>query len=56
MTVMLVAVAIVGFAFGSVLGLIIGARHIELETERGYLHGHVDGYRKALDDAGEVPL
>ena len=56
MTVLCVALVIVGFAFGSVLGLVIGARHIELETERGYLHGHVDGYRKALDDAGEVPL
>ena len=56
MTVMLVAVSIVGFAFGCVLGLVLGASHVDHEIEKAYLYGHVDGYRKASDDAGEVPL
>ena len=55
-TVMLIAVGIVGFAFGCVLGLIMGASHADEEVEKAYLYGHVDGYRKASDDAGEVPL
>ena len=53
---MTIAVGIVGFAVGMLLGIIIAARHVELECEEAYLYGHVDGYRKAEDDAGEVPL
>jgi len=56
MTVMLLAAGIVGFAFGCVLGLVMGASHVDHEIEKAYLYGHVDGYRKASDDAGEVPL
>jgi len=56
MTVMLIAVGSVAFAFGCVFGLILGAMHMEDEVEKAYLYGHVDGYRKASDDAGEVPL
>jgi len=56
MTVMLIAVGSIAFAFGCVFGLILGAMHAEEEVEKAYLYGHVDGYRKASDDAGEVPL
>lgn len=53
---MTIAVGIVAFAVGCILGLVMGARHVEDECEAAYLYGHVDGYRKAQDDAGEVPL
>ena len=56
MTVMLIAAGTVGFAFGCVLGLIMGASYLDEEVEKAYLYGHVDGYRKGSDDAGEVPL
>jgi len=56
MTIMLIAVGSIAFAFGCVFGLITGATHVEDEVEKAYLYGHVDGYRKASDDAGEVPL
>lgn len=52
----IVAVAIVSGAFGCVAGMLVTGRHFELECEQAYLTGHVDGYRKAQDDAGEVPF
>ena len=52
---MVVAWCMFAFTWGVLLGLLIGVRHVEHETERGYLTGYVDGYRKAQDDAGEVP-
>jgi len=55
-TTIAIAAGFVGFALGCVLGLVIGTTHIEDEVEKAYLYGHVDGYRKASDDAGEVPL
>jgi hypothetical protein len=50
----LVAAAFAGVA-GFLLGMLATARHVDLECERAYLTGHVDGYRKAQDDSGEVP-
>ena len=55
-TTIAIAAGFVGFALGCVLGLVMGTTHIEDEVEKAYLYGHVDGYRKASDDAGEVPL
>ena len=52
----IIATAIVSGAFGCIFGMLIVGRHFELECEKAYLYGHVDGYRKASDDAGEVPL
>ena len=56
MTVIVIAIAFVAFALGCVLGLIMGSAHVDGEVEKAYLTGHVDGYRKAEDDAGEVHL
>jgi hypothetical protein len=51
---LIIAAAVFGVSAGSILGLLIGTRHTELECEKAYLTGHVDGYRKAQDDSGEV--
>ena len=55
MTELMLASVIIAFAFGATFGIFIVARHFELENEKAYLTGHIDGYRKAQDDAGEVP-
>jgi len=51
---LLIGSVIIAFAFGATFGIFIVGRHFELECERAYLTGHVDGYRKAQDDSGEV--
>jgi len=45
-----IAITIAAAAFGCVLGMVLITRHHEIEQERAYLTGHVDGYRKAEDD------
>jgi len=45
-----IAIAITAGAFGCVLGMLLIARHQQLDNEKAYLTGHVDGYRKAEDD------
>ena len=52
----IIATAVVSGSVGCIAGMVIVGRHFELECEQAYLTGHVDGYRKAQDDAGEVPL
>lgn len=52
---LLIAAVIISFGFGATFGIFIVGRHFELENEKAYLTGHVDGYRKAQDDSGEVP-
>lgn len=54
MTAMLFAVSSIGFSFGAIFGIVMGVRHLELECEKAYLTGHVDGYNKAVADSGEV--
>ena len=44
---LLIAVAIIAFGFGATFGIFIVGRHFELENEKAYLTGHVDGYAKA---------
>ncbi|HEY7824495.1 MAG TPA: hypothetical protein VIG24_16760 [Acidimicrobiia bacterium] len=50
----LIAVGVLSFSFGTIGGIIAGTRHTDLEAEKAYLAGHVDGYEKALFDLGEV--
>jgi hypothetical protein len=52
----LIVVAVNGILFGFMLGLLYGSRHTDRDGELAYVTGHVDGYGKALDDCGEVPL
>ena len=52
---LLIAVAVIAFAFGGAFGIFVVSRHFELEQEQAYLAGHVDGYNKAVLDSGEVP-
>lgn len=54
METILIAAGIFSFICGTIAGIIIGTRHTDLEAEKGYLTGHVDGYEKALFDLGEV--
>ena len=49
-----VVAGIIAFTIGTLFGLWIAGRHIDLECETAYLTGHVDGYGKAMFDAGEV--
>ncbi len=51
---LLIGVALFGFAFGCIVGMFLVGRHVEQECEVAYVTGHVDGYRKAQDDSGEV--
>jgi hypothetical protein len=53
---LVIAAGFIGVAAGAVAGMLIVGRHVEFEVERAYLTGHVDGYRKAQDDSGEVLL
>jgi hypothetical protein len=46
-----IGVLLFGFAAGCIVGLLIASRHLEQQCENAYLTGHVDGYRKAEDDA-----
>jgi hypothetical protein len=46
-----IAAGFIGVAVGAAGGMLMVGRHIELECEQAYLTGHVDGYRKAEDDA-----
>ena len=50
-----VGLLLFGFALGCIVGLLIASRHVEQECEIAYVTGHVDGYRKARDEDGEVP-
>jgi len=50
----LVIAAFAGVA-GCLIGMMLAGSHVDAECERAYLTGHVDGYRKAQDDSGEVP-
>ena len=49
-------VGTIAFSVGTFFGLWMAGRHIDLECESAYLHGHVDGYSKAVADGGEVGL
>ena len=49
---LLIAAVIIAFGFGAAFGIFVVGRHVELECERAYLTGHVDGYEKAMWDAG----
>jgi len=49
-----VAILFIGISVGAIGGMFIISRHIESEVEQAYLIGHLDGYRKAEDDSGEV--
>ena len=51
MTELMLASVIIAFAFGASFGIFVVGRHFELENEKAYLTGHVDGYQKAEDDA-----
>jgi hypothetical protein len=51
---LLIAAGFIGVAVGAIFGMFIVGRHVEWECEQAYLTGHVDGYRKAEDDSGEV--
>ena len=53
---LIIVVAAIGLSVGCIFGMFLIGRHIELEVERAYLSGHVDGYGKAMFDSGEVPL
>jgi hypothetical protein len=48
--------ALFALVVGLTFGLIVGLRHAGRDADMAYLYGHVDGYGKALDDCGEVPL
>lgn len=50
METILIAAGIFSFICGTIAGIIIGTRHTDLEAEKGYLTGHIDGYEKALVD------
>ena len=54
MTTLIVAAGILTFTTGFLFGMLVGVRHVDLECETAYLTGHVDGYGKAMLDAGEV--
>ena len=54
MTTLMVAAAILTFTTGFLFGMLVGVRHVDFECETAYLSGHVDGYGKAMLDAGEV--
>ena len=54
MTTLMVAGAILAFTTGFLFGFMVAVRHVDLECETAYLTGHVDGYGKAMLDAGEV--
>ena len=54
MTTLIVAGAILTFTTGFLFGFMVAVRHVDLECETAYLSGHVDGYGKAMFDAGEV--
>lgn len=51
-----IGIAITAFSLGAIFGIVIVGRHYALENEKAYLTGHVDGYNRAMFDAGEVPL
>ena len=54
MTTLAIVSGIFGLSIGMIAGLFLAGRHVELECETAYLSGHVDGYGKAMLDAGEV--
>lgn len=45
-------IAAIAFAAGTVAQVFASGRDIDRECDRAYLTGHVDGYGKALHDAG----
>lgn len=51
-----IVTGIFGLSIGIIVGMFLAGRHIEFECETAYLTGHVDGYAKAMADAGEVGL
>jgi hypothetical protein len=36
---------------GFIIGMMVAGRHVERECEMAYLTGHVDGFRKAEEEA-----
>jgi hypothetical protein len=51
---LIIGATIFAASAGTILGLLIGSRHVAEECEMAYLAGHVDGYSKAVADSGEV--
>ena len=51
---LLIVIGALGIGAGCIAGMLLASTHIDFEVERAYLTGHVDGYRKAMDDSGEV--
>lgn len=45
-------VAAIAFAAGTIAQVFASWRDIDRECSRAYLTGHVDGYEKAMADAG----
>jgi hypothetical protein len=50
MTIIVIAIAALAFLLGGMLGFLYGVS--SPEDDLRYLEGHVDGYRKAMRDAG----
>ena len=47
-----IIIAAIAFAAGTVAQVFASRRDIDRECNHAYLTGHVDGYEKAMQDAG----
>ena len=52
MTVLIIVAAVNGLMLGYILGALTAWRGVDRDVEMAYLTGHVDGYGKAMHDAG----